>query len=103
LVASGVPDTDPAAGWFTSAVFVICACVEAVLLPDWAAVLPESCVQPVIRMPAMRIADAISIMILLFFMDVISLMYHPVDRSWSLPENRLIHIQAGSSPNPDRD
>jgi hypothetical protein len=81
LTASEVPDTDPAAGWFASAVFVICACVEAELLPDWAAVLPESCVQPVIRIPAMRIADATSIMILLFFMDVISLMYHPIDRS----------------------
>jgi hypothetical protein len=72
LVASVVPDDEPVAGGSAEAVFVICACEDAEVLPDWAVVLPESCVQPAMRIPAMRIADATSIIILLFFMEFIS-------------------------------
>ena len=45
---------------------------ETALLLDGTEVLVELCVQPAIMIPAMRIADAINMSILLFFIE-----YHP--------------------------
>jgi hypothetical protein len=58
----------------TGAVPTACVCPAAGddVLPVWPDTLPVSWVQPATRIPATRIADAISIMILLFFIGYIS-------------------------------
>jgi hypothetical protein len=71
LSAGGVPDGDavsavPEAA-FSDAAGVCTAGLEV-------AELPESDVQPATNIPAMRIADATSIMIVLLFMGYVSLM-----------------------------
>lgn len=42
---------------------------ETALLLDWVELVPESCVHPAIMIPAIRIAEAISMSDVLFFMD----------------------------------
>ena len=70
---SDEPDDASLAGCSAEAVFVTCACAsdDAGLPLAWAAELPES-VQPITKIPAMRIADAISINIVLFLIEFIS-------------------------------
>lgn len=104
FVWSDDPDAELLAGCSAWAVFVICACAfdDAGLPLDWAEVLPESCVQPVTRIPAMRIADAISIMILLFFIRFISRSITTVSVPATHLNNRLLQVGSGFGPWPGK-
>jgi len=69
-VPEGVPAVEPedasVACWPEG--FAACAVAAACTWPEDADVLPLSCVQPAINIPATRIADAMIMMIVLFFM-----------------------------------
>jgi hypothetical protein len=79
LSAGGVPED--AADWSDNPV---AACVEAawgcsadaagLVTADWAEELPESDVQPATKIPAMRIAEATNMMMMLLFMGYVSLL-----------------------------
>ena len=74
IASMGVPEGVPAAAWsfpVTDEVGVLEEVVEVV----------ELCVQPAIRIPAMRSADPISISIVLFFMDFTTWNYGELPRS----------------------
>jgi hypothetical protein len=80
MPAGGVPDGVVAAvpeevsavdgAWEFAACTVAAACAWADDVP--ADVLPASCVQPARKIPATRIADAMIMMIVLFFMRFVS-------------------------------
>ena len=73
-VPEGVPAVEPedasVACWPEG--FAACAVAVACAWPEDADVLPLSCVQPAINIPATRIADAMIMMIVLFFMRCVS-------------------------------
>jgi hypothetical protein len=87
ISAGGVPDgvaaaepDDTAACW--AGVVSTCAGADDAPVVEDADVLPASCVQPAMKIPATRIADAMIMMIVLFFMRLRVSLSFVVNTGW---------------------